>query len=81
MSKGPNGPSVTSAHKDAIALKKEGLLPIIQRMARLTGTSEIYRNLIKLLESSTDVESCQSGRIALISEPGGKTRTIAIGDF
>lgn len=81
LTQGPNGPSVMSSHIDAIAvMAQEEVWQNLQKLASLTGREDLISR-IKLLAKPELCDSPLSGRIALLQQGGGKTRTIAIGDF
>jgi hypothetical protein len=78
---GPNGPAVISAHYDAHGLKLHGLYDAWKVLANAT-----YSPLRGSLESCLRwvlPEGIQPkvGKVAFISEKGGKTRPVAMVDF
>jgi len=75
---GPNGPALLTSHYDASALitQRPDLVQSIQVFSRNLASSVL--SIGKLTES--DNKHILS-RLALIPEPGGKTRLIAIGDY
>jgi hypothetical protein len=80
-SSGPNGPALLTSHMDAVVLESnKEILYWFERLNVLTNTSwlnDYRRSCCKYSGSKVPV----LGRISLISEGGGKTRTIAIGNF
>jgi len=79
---GPNGPSILSAHQDARAiLDNDEIADAISDFLDITNGNWIAQ-VIHTNGSSLDSNvKFKTGRISLISEGGGKTRTIAIGDY
>lgn len=79
---GPNGPSLLTAHYDALALKGHPISNVISYFLELFQTPESF-----LFKGIQDVGSSEPGnrnrisKLAFLSEWGGKTRTIAIGDY
>jgi hypothetical protein len=82
--KGPNGPSIITAHIDAKAIEKDGLYESITSLCVATGLYHLRDILSNFKEHIPEPEGTKvpvTGRIALIPEGGAKTRTIAIGDY
>jgi hypothetical protein len=79
---GPNGQAVLYSHVDAIALRKEGLMSLWREIA-----DTVYHPLRSSIDNilatfkDDDFPEARTGRLAFLPEKGGKTRTIAIGDF
>jgi hypothetical protein len=80
--KGPNGQAVLTSHLDAIALRREGLLPIWREIANAVY-HPLRSSMDNILSTFKDSQypNAVSGRLAYLPEKGGKTRVIAIGDF
>lgn len=84
---GPNGPSISSIHKDSIALlKRPDLLESIETLLMLTKPM-IYGLYIGMMD---EIKKCNLdmskysyhlGKVSQLSEGGGKTRNIAIIDY
>jgi hypothetical protein len=78
---GPNGPAVLTAHYDAHALKEYGLSDVWKQMSELVG-SPLRGSFASCLGSKIpDGLKLHVGKIAFLSEKGGKTRPIAMVDF
>lgn len=81
LKKGPNGPSIATAHYDARAvLSHYSLQSALYALSVNTGNSWIYRMMENNAKEVPDM-GYETGKIALLQEGGGKTRVIAIGDY
>jgi hypothetical protein len=79
---GPNGPSILTAHHDALAITKDPeLFSNIKRYCEVIGDTFISPWIQSLAEDFSVNKEVMHSRISLISEGGLKTRTIAIGDY
>jgi len=79
--KGPNGPAIITAHQDAGAVLDDPELSTnLKTLASLTGNMWIW-NMLVFLGQPEQNKGFKSGRISLLQEGGGKTRTIAIADY
>jgi hypothetical protein len=80
-STGPNGPALMTSHMDAIALENNReILYWFERLNIQTNTSWLNEYRMTCCKYSGS-KVLVLGRISLIAEGGGKTRTIAIGNF
>lgn len=81
MVKGPNGPAIMTSHYDAVAVVKDKVLhKNLSKLATLTGNKWMIDLMEDLANEHAD-NNYISGRISLLQEGGGKTRTIAVGDY
>lgn len=84
---GPNGPSILTAHLDAISLyKNKELWNVIATLAKKLEAFGIFNTMNSIKDSCKQFDFNKSkdlllGRISLASEPAGKTRLFAIGNF
>jgi len=79
--KGPNGPAIVTAHQDAGAVLDDiELSTNLKTLATLTGNKWIWE-MLQFLGQPEQNKGFKSGRISLLQEGGGKTRTIAIADY
>jgi hypothetical protein len=79
--RGPNGPGIVTSHYDARAVYDDKTLyQNLSRLATLMGCKWIIDLMYDLAIETPNKGFC-TGRISLIQEGGGKTRTIAIGDY
>lgn len=79
--KGPNGPAIITAHQDAGAVLDDiELSTNLKTLATLTGNEWIWE-MLQFLGQPEQNKGFKSGRISLLQEGGGKTRTIAIADY
>lgn len=82
LSKGPNGPTVASAHLDAIAVSQAPeLAKSIEELNRALGQDWITSWMKQQSDASDSKETYYTGRIGSSAEPAGKTRIFAIGDY
>lgn len=82
LSKGPNGPTVVSAHLDAIAVSQAPeLAKSIEELNRALGQDWITSWMKQQSGASDSKETYYTGRIGSSAEPAGKTRIFAIGDY
>jgi hypothetical protein len=81
---GPNGPAVFHSHKDLIAINRDlelkGYLLKLSESINDTLGNLIGNHLTKMSQTITE-KVFHTGKIVKLQEPGGKTRTIAIGDY
>jgi hypothetical protein len=81
-STGPNGHAVLNSHIDAVALRREGLLKLWREIA-----DAVYHPLRSSLDhilatyKEDEYPWARTGKLSFLPEKGGKTRTIAIGDY
>lgn len=81
LSKGPNGPAVASSHLDAKAVTASHYLyHAIKRLNNVLGQDWITDWMIGQSETVKE-GSYYTGRLGFSSEPAGKTRIFAIGDY
>lgn len=81
MVRGPNGPAIITAHYDARAVVNDtNFASKLGALSVLTRTKWIY-DLMLDCAKDTKNNNYKIGRIALIAEGGGKTRTVAIGNY
>lgn len=79
--KGPNGPAILTAHYDALAVVNDSALcSALDELAAYLGNSWIM-DLARGVAANTPCVNSIHSRIALLSQGGGKTRIIAIGDY
>jgi hypothetical protein len=79
--KGPNGHSIATSHLDATAVVSDPRLhKNIKKLSTLGGKEWLYEDMVALSKLQPN-KNYLSGRLALLAEGGGKTRTIAIGDY
>lgn len=80
---GPNGHALLTSHYDMISIiKKEGMIDNLVTLAGLSnqvGRVAIFNNFPH--DQWEDDRECYTSRLAQLCEPGGKTRTIGIGDY
>lgn len=89
FTKGPNGISILSVHKDSIALSQEGILdPVLDlgnRIASITDgieLSNVITDIVREFSTTDKVDSSLfSGRVVFLPEKSGKVRVIAQGDY
>jgi hypothetical protein len=82
LSKGPNGPAVSTAHLDAKAVKDDArLYNSISDLNRVLGQSWITDWMDNQARSFHSEDKYITGRLGFSAEPGGKTRIFAIGDY
>jgi len=80
---GPNGQAIVTAHIDAVALTESGLYQTVQEFNKhmnQTLLNDSMDHCVKHTDRST-LGKVYTGRIALSSERGGKTRLFAMGDM
>jgi len=86
LKRGPNGPSIPTAHFDALAIyKDQALYEYMSAFANLTNNQwimEWIKLIHKLSEGRQEIlqENIHS-RLTVIPQAGGKSRVIAIGDY
>jgi len=81
LTKGPNGPSILTSHYDASGVIIDPVLwSNLRKLSSLLGSQWIV-DLIEDLGLQVPPKGYLTGRLALLQEGGGKTRTIAIGDY
>jgi hypothetical protein len=79
---GPNGPSVAFSHLDARAvIDDDELYSSIKKFNNVLRQSWITRWMEKHASYVTPNTEYLNGRLGFTSEPGGKTRVFAIGDY
>lgn len=79
--KGPNGPAILTAHYDAVAVINDSALSsALDSLAASFGNSWIM-DLARNIAANTPYGNFIHSRIAMLSQGGGKTRIIAIGDY
>jgi hypothetical protein len=82
LSKGPNGPAVATSHLDAKAImQNEELYSSLQKFNSVLGQSWVTEWMEKQSTFVDDEETYHTGRLGFSSEPAGKTRVFAIGDY
>jgi hypothetical protein len=82
LSKGPNGPAVACSHLDAKAVSQDLVLSkSISELNRALGQEWITDWMEKQASSSDSDDTYLTGRLGFSSEPAGKTRVFAIGDY
>jgi hypothetical protein len=82
LSKGPNGPAVASSHLDAIAvMQDEVLAKSLKELNNALGQDWITTWMEQQASSSISKGNYHTGRLGFSSEPAGKTRIFAIGDY
>jgi hypothetical protein len=82
LSKGPNGPAVATSHLDAKAIiQNEELHSSIKKFNSALGQSWVTEWMEKQSTFVDDEETYHTGRLGFSSEPAGKTRVFAIGDY
>jgi hypothetical protein len=78
---GPNGPALATSHYDAVAVMEDAiLLEHLTQLAQLTGR-DIILDQMKAVASHSQGGRYLHSRLALLQVGGGKTRTIAMGDY
>jgi hypothetical protein len=79
--RGPNGPALVSSHLDWLALKEnQDLFGIINKWVGPNPPSR-WTETLETLNSLERHRHLHTGRLAFLSEGGGKTRVIAVGDY
>jgi len=94
FTKGPNGISILSLHRDSKALSSEGILaPVMElgeRIASITpgiSTSDVVRSVVRDFSEPESVKLTPSksdnhvGRVVFLAEKSAKIRVIAQGDY
>jgi hypothetical protein len=81
--KGPNGPALPSSHLDAIGLKScQPLWQAFKDYNLVMDQVALTDYVQKLYDSKDDLpESFNHSKLSFLSEGGGKTRVVAIGDY
>lgn len=79
---GPNGPALHNSHFDNQALMDyPELRDKVQSLLRMTNQSEKVDLMNCLPTSSEDAHKFRHSKLSFLSEEGGKTRVVAIGDL
>lgn len=94
FTKGPNGISILSLHRDSLALSSEGILdPVMdlgERIASITpgvSTSEMVKSVVREFNEPLNPKldprksSNHVGRVVFLAEKSAKIRVIAQGDY
>jgi hypothetical protein len=82
LSRGPNGPAVSSAHLDAKAVTSDPVLySSIKRLNDALGQSWITRWMENMARTVDGENKWITGRLGFSPEPAGKTRVFAIADY
>jgi len=76
---GPNGPALITSHYDAPAVVKSGLVPAIKVLGELSSHSDL--DYLEQISEITPDRNYRCSKLSFLSEGGGKTRVIAIGDY
>jgi len=76
---GPNGPALITSHYDAPAVVKAGLVQSILTLGELCSHSDL--EYLEQIAAMTPDRNYRCSKLSFLSEGGGKTRVIAIGDY